>query len=136
MRFPPNRFLRKLKIGQGIYCCEHYLPGIIPSCSEKEISNAHTRTKKSPRPAKSLLVEFDNCYICSKCELILAKEEAEKIQAVVDYLNCGGNDRTILSSLFRGVTVGDVIYLGKNHYFTQGAQVSLDYQPHSNYISV
>ena len=136
MRFPPNRFLRKLKIGQGIYCCEHYLPGIIPSCSEKEISNAHTRTKKSPRPAKSLLVEFDNCYICSKCELVLAKEAAEKIQAVVDYLNCGGNDRTILSSLFRGVTVGDVIYLGKNHYFTQGAQVSLDYQPHSNYISV
>ena len=118
----PNLLRYAGKAGQCVKSCEHFEPGIF------------NHNEKRFKPAVSCLEWDDKGCNCKECGMRLSRREGRKVNAVVEYLNSGGNDDKTLSKLYYGVTVGEMIYLGGNRFFTQGAGISREFVPRKNKI--
>ena len=84
--------------------CVHYEPAIICGKGKKAVCSQQARSYIVRNGAGN-----GKSWHCEACGMSIKEKDRGKIEKIVEYLNLGGDDDKKLSSLFRGVEIGEVM---------------------------
>lgn len=119
--------------------CSHYRPAII--YDEEAPLYLHPKKrigKQKNSAAYSMVIKSpsERGYYCDNCGIGLSERHKKQIDKIVDYLNQGGENDKILSSMFEGIPTADIMFRGPIDFeefeFSQGVTLSKDSVPPKN----